>query len=243
MATERTGALRRRLWPLAILLGLALTAYALGLHRQLSLQNLVERQAELRAFVAAHPLAMPAAFVLAYAAMVACAIPGGVVFSTAAGLLFGVIEGTALVLLAVTAGSCVLLLAARSVLRPMVERHAGPTLLRLVAALERDGFSYLLAARLLPFAPFWLTNLAAALTRIGPPPFALATVVGLLPITLVLTAAGAGIAATLASGGQPSFAGLLRPAILAPLLLCAILALAPIALRRRQAGRKSGTDR
>ncbi len=252
MATRRA---IKRLWLLGLLLGLALCAYALGLHRQLSLQNLVDQQAALRVFVAAHEVAMPAAFMLSYAAMVACAIPGGVVFSIAAGLLFGMLAGTAIVLVAVTAGSCVLVVAARSALRPMVERHAGARLGRLVAALQRDGFSYLLAARLLPFAPFWLTNLAAALTRIGLAPFALATVIGLAPITLVLTAAGAGLAETLASGEQPSLAGLLRPIVVAPLLLSAMLSLAPIALRhwrvkagrvkagRNQAGRKSGTDR
>ena len=179
----------------------------------------------------------------AYAAMVACMIPGGVVFSMAAGLLFGVATGTAYVLLAVTAGSAVLLVAARSALRPLIERYAGPRLGRMVAALERDGFSYLLAARLLPFAPFWLTNLAASLTRIRLPVFALATILGIAPITVVLTAAGSGIGDTLQAGEQPGFGTVLRPQIAVPLLLTAILALAPIALKRYQVGRKSGTDK
>ena len=238
----------RSLWPLLVLIGGGLALYAFGAHRELSLSGLASRQAELRGYVAAHPAWTPVAFMAAYAAMVACAIPGGVAFSMAAGLLFGIVAGTIYVLLAVTAGSVILLLAARSALRPLLERYAVTRLAKIVAALERDGFSYLLAARLLPFAPFWITNLAAALTRIPVPTFALATIIGIAPITVVLTAAGSGIGETLAAGGQPGLGTVLRPQIAIPLLLTAILSLAPIALRRRQtgrdqAGRKSGTDR
>lgn len=244
MAIERTGSLRgRRAWPLLLLLAGSATVYALGLHRQLSLDWLVAQREAMRTAVQAHPELAPLAFTAFYAAMVACAIPGGIVLSTAAGLLFGVLPGTACVLVGVTAGSVALLLAARTALRPVVERHAGALLGRIVAAVERDGFSYLLAVRLLPFAPFWMTNLAAALTRIRVAPFALATVVGITPITLVLTATGAGIGDTLDRGAAPTFASLLRPQLTVPLLLSAALSLAPIAVRRRQLGRKSGTER
>ena len=102
----------------------------------------------------------------------------------------------------------------------------------------------MLAARLLPFAPFWATNLAAALTRIGVGTFALATVLGIMPITFIFTATGAGIGDTLAAGQTPGLDTLLRPQIAVPLILSAILSLAPIALRRRrQPGRKSGTEK
>ncbi len=236
------------MWPLLVLIVGAALLYTLGVHRQLSLTGLAAQQGALRGFVAEHPIWTPIAFMAAYAAMVACAIPGGVVASMAAGLLFGIGAGTAYTLVAVTAGSVILLLAARSALRPLIERHAGARLERVVAALERDGFSYLLAARLLPFAPFWMTNLAASLTRISVGTFASATVIGIAPITLVLTATGSGLGDTIAAGEQPSLAAVLRPQIALPLLLSAILSLAPIALKRwrtgrDQAGRKSGTEK
>ena len=52
-------------------------------------------------------------------------------------------------------------------------------------ACERDGFSYLLAIRLVPAFPFWLVNLAAALSGMRLLPYAAATVIGIMPATFV----------------------------------------------------------
>jgi uncharacterized membrane protein YdjX (TVP38/TMEM64 family) len=223
-----------RFWPLAALLVVAVVAYSAGLHRQLSVAWLVEQQHALRQAVAAHPVLAPLAYILLYTVAVACAVPGGLVFSTAAGLMFGTVLGGAYAVIAITLGSAILFLAARSALRPLAERLARRMLGRDLPALEGDGFLYMLAVRLVPFTPFWVVNLAAAMTRIRLGAYVAATFIGIAPITYILAAAGAGIGDTLAAGEQPGLGTILRPHIMLPLLLLAIVSLAPIAFKRRQ---------
>src|SRR4029079_3345252 len=78
-----------RLWPLALILGALVLAYALGLQRSLSFDALAAHRAALAGFVAAHPVAAPLLYVLAYVAVVAFSLPGGAVMTLAGGFLFG----------------------------------------------------------------------------------------------------------------------------------------------------------
>ncbi len=96
--------------------------------------------------------------------------PGAVVITVAGGLLFGTVAGAALAVAGATVGAVLLFLAARSALGPLLATRAGLLLDRLRPGLERDGFNYLLALRLIPVVPFWLANLAAALVGMRLPP-------------------------------------------------------------------------
>ncbi len=232
-----------RFWPLAALLVIAAVAYGSGLHRQLNIGWLVEQQLVLRQAVAAHPITAPLAYILIYTAMVACAIPGGIVLSTASGVMFGTLLGGAYAVIAITLGSSALFLAARSALRPLAERLARRMLRRELPALEGDGFLYMLAVRLVPFTPFWVVNIAAAMTRIRLGSYVAATFIGIAPITYILAAAGSGIGDSLAAGEQPGLGTILRPEILVPLLLLAIVSLLPIAFKRRQQRLAAGRSR
>ena len=106
-------------------------------------------------------------------------------------------------MLGATGGAVLLFLAARSTLRPLLARRARPFLERVGPALERDGFSYLLALRLLPVLPFWLLNLAPALVGMRLAPYTAATFLGIIPGTVVFASIGAGLGDVLASGGPP----------------------------------------
>ena len=226
----------RRLLPLLLLAGLLAAGYALGLQRWLDWQVLGARQAELRALVAARPVAAAALYGLAYAAAVAASFPGAAVLTIAGGLLFGAVEGTELAVGGATLGAVAFFLAARTALRPVLEQPllkqgAGSLLERLRPGLERDGFSYVLALRLLPVVPFWLINIAAALTGVRLTAFAAATLLGIIPGGAVYAAMGAGIGGVLAAGGRPDLAVILSPPVLLPLLGLAVLALLPLGWR------------
>lgn len=227
----RVAGLLARIWPLLVVFAAAAGVYALGLQRYASFDALAERQQQLHGFVAGHPVLAPLAYIAIYTAAVAVAFPGGLVLSATGGFLFGTVAGGFYALLGITAGAVLLFLAARSALRPIVARRAGRLLDRITPGLERNGFSYLLALRLVPFMPFWLINLAPALVGMRLLPYAAATFLGIAPVTFVLASVGAGIGATLAAGGQPGPAALLRPDVLLPLLGLAVLALVPVAWR------------
>ena len=136
----------------------------------------------------------------------------------------------------------ILFLAARYAFADLVAARAAPFMARIRPGIERDGFLYLLALRLVPVFPFWLVNLVAAASGMRVLPFALATVLGIIPGTFVYAWVGAGLAnvlaGVLAGGGTPDVARIFSPRVLLPLLALAALTLLPVAWR---AVRRRGT--
>lgn len=223
----------RRTWPLLLMLALLAAILAAGLHRQLSWSTLAAHEAALRRLVAEDPLLAAAGYVAAYAAAVALSLPAGALFSVGGGLLFGTVLGGVLAAAAATSGAILLFLAARSALAPLLAARAGPWLARIRPGLQRDGFSYLLALRLIPALPFWLVNLAPALVGMRLASFAAATAIGVLPGAFVFAATGAGLGRVLAAGGPPDLSVIFSAPVLLPLLGLAALSLLPVLWRPR----------
>lgn len=222
----------RRVLPLLLLVAVAVALWRSGLARELSWSALARHQAALRALVAAHPLAAPAAFVVLYALIVAFSIPEAALATVTSGLLFGPWFGGGLAVLGATLGAVLLFVVARTALAGFMARRAKALLGRIRPGLERDGFSYLLALRLLPIVPFWLVNLGAALCGMRLFPYAAATLLGIIPTTLVFAWIGAGVGDVLAVGGRPDLSLIFSPSILGPLAALAALSLAPVLWRR-----------
>jgi len=213
--------------PLLLLLGLLGLAYALGWHQALSWPALAARRMALQDAVAARPVAAALAYVALYGAAVAVSVPGAVVITVAGGLLFGTALGAALAVAGATIGAVLVFLVARSAAGPFLAARAGPWLERLRPEMERDGFHYLLALRLIPVLPFWLVNLAPALLGMRLAPFALATFLGIIPGTAVFASIGAGVGHVLDAGDTPDLSLILSPPVLLPLLALAALSLLP----------------
>lgn len=226
----------RRLWPVAVLLVALALVYASGLHRFLTFEALAEHRTLLLGWVAAEPLLAGTAFGLLYAGVVAFSLPGGAVMSLAAGFLFGPVLGTGIVVVAATAGACLVFLAARHVLGRTLAGRGGPLLARVGEELRRDGFWYLLSLRLIPVVPFWLANLAPALAGMPFRAYASATAIGIIPGTAVYVGIGNGLGQVFDAGGQPDLGVVLSPGILLPLLGLAALSLAGAWWRRRRRG-------
>jgi len=222
----------KRLAPLVLLVAVFAALWAFGLQRHLSWTGLAADRAALEAAVAAHGTLTAVAYVGVYALAVAVSIPAGVFLTIAGGLLFGTVVGAALAVIGATAGASLLFLAARYALAEPLARRAGPALERMRDGLRRDGFSYLLALRLVPVFPFWLVNLAPALVGMAFPPFIAATAIGIVPGSVVFASIGAGLGEAFGSGTTPDLGIIFRPAILLPLVGLALLSLAPVAWRR-----------
>jgi uncharacterized membrane protein YdjX (TVP38/TMEM64 family) len=233
-ATTTRGGWRRWLPLLLLFLALALV-YGSGLHRQLSLETLKTQRAALQGFVAARPLAAPLVFVLAYAGAVALSLPGALFLTLAVGLLFGTVLGSVLSVTGATIGAVLIFLVARTALGSTLRDRAGPWLERMEAGFREDAFSYLLVLRLIPLFPFWLVNLVPAVLGIPLRIFALATLIGIVPGSLVYTSVGNGLGAVLDQGGEPDLGLILQPQVLGPLLGLAALALLPALYRRWKA--------
>jgi uncharacterized membrane protein YdjX (TVP38/TMEM64 family) len=227
----------RRFWPLLLLLAAVAAAWAGGLPQQISWEALARHQVTLAAWVASHPLAAPASYTAIYAVAAALAFPESAVLTVAGGLLFGTLAGGALAVVGSTLGALALFVAVRYHLTDALTIRASRFLERIRPRLERDGFSYLLAIRLVPAFPFWLVNIAAAVSGIRLLTYALATLIGILPATFVYASIGSGVGAVLATGGRPELGIIFSPRILGPLIALAALSLLPVAWRMRKRSR------
>ncbi|HYZ24095.1 MAG TPA: VTT domain-containing protein [Rhodopila sp.] len=221
----------RRVVPLLALAAAVLVAYVFL--PSLDWGTLSRHQQALLAFVAAHPVPAAAAYVLAYILVAALSLPQATLLTVAGGLLFGTMEACALTLVGATTGASILLVIVRYALAGLAARQRGRIPGPLRDRLARDGFLYLLALRLAPVFPFWLVNLAAAVAGLRLRVFVPATLLGILPDSLILSSIGAGLGSILARGETPDLSILLAPRLLLPLLGLSILSLLPALLRRR----------
>jgi uncharacterized membrane protein YdjX (TVP38/TMEM64 family) len=222
---------RRVLIALAILaLLVALRFSPLG--HLLSLETLARHRAALDGFVARNTALAAGTYVAAYVAVVGLSLPGATVMTLAGGLLFGALLGTALTVVAATAGATVIFLLARRLFGADALERLGPRAQALAAGIRREAASYLLVLRLVPLFPFFLVNLVPAFCGVALPVFVLTTFFGILPATAVFSLAGAGLGEALAAG-RFEIGSVLTPQVLAALLGLAGLALLAIPLRRR----------
>ncbi|CCG01759.1 TVP38/TMEM64 family protein [Blastococcus saxobsidens] len=145
---------------------------------------------QLRAGVAAVGPVAPALFVLLYAVATLAPLPKNVL-SVAAGLLFGLVAGVALVLLAALAGALAAFLLGRALGRDAVERITRGRTARVDALFRRRGLLAVLGVRLVPVLPFTAINYAAGLTTVGLRDYLIGTALGIIPGTVAYVALGA----------------------------------------------------
>lgn len=222
----------RRALPFVAVAALLLVAWTTLPRGEAAWRFLGEHQAAWHGVVAGRPALATLAYVAAYTGVVGLSLPAGGLLTVAGGLLFGAWRGGALAVVAASLGATLLFVLARTALGSVLARRAKPLVERLRPGLERDGFSWLLALRLIPVVPFWLTNLAPALLGMRLRPFVAATVLGIAPATFVLAGVGSGIGDVLAAGRAPDLSVILSPPVLLPLLGLAALALVPVGWRR-----------
>ena len=144
----------------------------------------------------------PVVFVLGYMAATVAFIPGSLL-TLAAGAVFGIVKGTACVLVGATLGSAVAFLISRYFARGAIEQRVAdhPRFGAIDRAVGAEGFKIVLLLRLSPVFPFNLLNYALGLTRVRFADYALASI-GMLPGSLLYTYYGklAGDVASLAAG-------------------------------------------
>lgn len=245
LASEGGGASRgrlsnrlTRLLPLALLLLLAVAVWASGAPRYLHMETLRAHALTLQRLADAHPILAAAAFVAALTVTTAASLPGGlIVMMLAGGCLFGTWLGGGFEVVGITLGALVVYAAVRSSLGPALRARAERSEGRLKAVLDgvqAGAFSYILTLRLIPFAPFWLVSVAAALAQAPLRAYALATALGITPATFIYSGIGAGIGTLIARGQTPHLRTVFAPAVVAPLLALGLLSLAATAFVNRR---------
>jgi uncharacterized membrane protein YdjX (TVP38/TMEM64 family) len=145
----------------------------------------------------------PLLFIVVMMLVVVLLLPG-VMFTTGAGFVFGVVEGTVCVVVGTTLGATLAFLIARYLFgeraSQFVLRHAR---LRLVSEeFTPQGWKIVLLTRLVPFFPFKLSNYFFGLTQFSLRGFMGGTFVGIIPLSLHNVWLGSIAAGITAPGGH-----------------------------------------
>ncbi len=132
-----------------------------------------------------------AAFILLYVVATVCFVPG-LPLTLAAGAIFGVVAGTALVSVGSTLGATAAFLVGRTVARDWVGRRiqSWPRFRAVDGAVASRGFWVVLLMRLSPALPFFLLNYAFGITAVKLREYVLGSWIGMFPATLAYVYAG-----------------------------------------------------
>ena len=219
-------------WLAFALLLAGVVVAAVGLGDEIRLETLRRHQDELLAFVDANPVLASLAYMAGYAALVAVSVPGAGALTLVGGFLFGWLEGAAYVLVAQSLGATAVFLIARMALRDVVLTRAGPRLRALRRGFRDNALSYLIALRVSGLFPALIVNGLPGALDIPLRTYVIATVIGLIPGTLVYSSAGAGLGEVLEGQGDIGLGAVLTPQIVLSLLCLAVLALLPVVYHR-----------
>jgi uncharacterized membrane protein YdjX (TVP38/TMEM64 family) len=215
-----------RLGALAAFAGGIATFFAFGGHRYLSLDAIRENRDLLLAYTEAH---YARALLISFAAFVVATLlclPAGTVLSLTFGLMFGRWVGGLLLVTAGTLGSTLLFLAARYLFARPLRHRLGALGERVNRGFTEDAFHWMLFLRLTPVFPYFLVNLAPALTDIPVRTYFAATFLGILPGMFIFANFGQTL------GRIDSTQQLLAPQTLVAFGLLGAFALIPIFVRQ-----------
>lgn len=238
MTPPRSDMLKRLWLPILLLAGLGLF-FGFGGQDYFGWQAISAHYAAMKQSTESHLFLAAATFLLMYVLSVSFSLPVALPLTLTGGALFGW-PAVAMVLIGATVGATVVFIAARTVFADLARRRAGPFIARLEDGFTQNAFSYLLALRLIPAAPFWVVNIVPALTRMPLSSFVTATLLGIAPGTTVFVSVGRGLDHVLIAGRTPDLEILASPAIFGPLVALGLLSLLPVIWRHLSARRTGG---
>jgi len=228
----------KRYLPLLVLVLVVVAVFASGVTRYLNIEALQTHEAALRAFVSDNLILALVTFIAIYAVATAVSLPGALILTLTGGYLFGTWIGGSATVVGATLGAVLVFYAVRTSLGAALRRRAeasGGKLKAVIDGVEAGAFGYILTLRLVPLAPFWLVNIAAALAHAPLRAYTLATFLGIMPATFIYSGIGAGIGDLIARGEAPDAGVIFEPAILLPLVGLGLLSLGVTLYQRRRA--------
>ncbi len=230
---RRKAGFAKRALPLILLAGLVLF-FLSGAHNLLSFSGLAENYNTLKGFVDTAPLLSVLAFGAAYIITVALSLPIASILTLAGGALLGW-SAAVVIICSATIGATIVFIAARTVLNEFLRQRTSGFMAKLEAGFQKNAFSYLLALRLIPAAPFWVVNIVPALLGMRLNQYVLATFIGIAPGTLIYVWVARSFDILLSRGQSPDLSVLREPAVIAPLFALGALSLLPALWQRLKA--------
>ena len=212
---------RKFIFPLILASGFA-SFYLFNLDSLVEWTNLVDHYRELKLHSQNNIYLAQIVFCVLYFLSVVFCLPIVLVFTLIGGAMFGWIAFLLTVPVA-TMGCCVVFFAAKGVLLDFFTKRANPYLTNISKNFNDSPFSWLLLFRLIPILPIWLGNVIPAIFGMSLRNFILATLIGLMPGTLIYVSFARGLDKILMNGGLPNYSITDNLEIYIPLLLLFML--------------------
>ena len=162
-----------------------------GLETYLTFDSISENYQQIDQAVSQNYFISMVIFFIVYLMIAASCLPGLGLLSFMSGLLFGFLYGTLICSFASTIGAAITFLISRHFLRDTLEKRLKERFEKINRELTENGKFYLLSIRLLPILPFQLINPVLGLSKVSLKDFYLYSQLGMLPVTAILTYAGA----------------------------------------------------
>ena len=210
-----------RFIPLVILIGAIGAAYAFDLHTYLSLEGIQTQKEQFKDYIDAHPLLSPLLFIGIYTLCVALSLPIATLLTLLGGFLFGLVQGTLLVVTGATLGATILFIIAKTSLGATLRDKAGKLYKKVEGNMKENAVGYLLFMRLVPLFPFVAVNVVPALFNVPLRIFVLTTFFGIIPGSAVYVYFGQQL------GEISALSDLVSPKVLLAFALLGVFAIIP----------------
>lgn len=159
-----------------------------------SIQYILEQRDMLSGLYDKYPIQTLLIFILVYIFLVTISFSGATVLTLLGGLLFGTVIGTIAVSISSTIGAVMATVLVRFAFIDLADKYFGKRIKKVVDFVNENGTQYLFALRLAPIFPFFLVNIAMAFTSIGLLRYAVITMIGAFPATVIYVYAGSQLA-------------------------------------------------
>ncbi len=222
-----------KLWYRLLGVGIsALVIYMLfnhyGLWSYLSLDGFNHYHQQILEFEQRHVVSFTVIYIISYIILIACCIPGTILFDLLAGFIYGTVLGTPIVLVSYLSGAILNFILVRTLFKDVLHQkfsHLRHIVLR-DGGRTRTAYN-LIGLRFIPIIPFWLLNILAAILDIPLITFIITTFIGIIPTSVIYVMIGNGVRSQLAANAKVSLDVLTNPELWIPLVLLALLIIIP----------------
>lgn len=228
--------MKKKIFRLFVFALLALTFIVLfehlHLYTYLNLDSFNRYHNQILYFEQQHILEFTLVYIISYIALIACCVPGTIVFDLIAGFIYGPFIGFLLVLCCYLLGAILNFSLVKLLFQDLFRRRFGH-LQHLV--LHERGIRAtavnLIGLRFIPVIPFWLLNILAAVLGIPFWVFVGTTFIGIIPTSIVYVLIGHGVRDHLRENQPITMEMLTEPKLWVPMILLALLILIPSLVR------------
>lgn len=212
---------------LSVLICCSVCFFYFRLYNFLDFATLKYYQATWSAWTALHYPAAVGFYLLLFTALIACGIPCATILCLLGGMLFGE-TAIAYALLGTTLGGILLFSAVKMAVGSQFEVRSRGWLKTMEGGFQKNAFNYILMLRLVPIFPCWLSNIGAGMLNVPAKTFIAATLLGILPATIIYVLAGRSLDKLLLADQTAVLNIVFTPSVFLPLLGLAILSLFPV---------------